>query len=230
MGKNTQDIVSKALFEKLGKRVSFVNVRCVGRKKSGTNRRILIRPKNYCDKDNLLSSVGNSPHVFENFTAKHKHEIEKVYILHEKNSECEYAWRIGQVSVISQCAGSWHKVLVMIIQWNEYYVTEYLSPFKCRRNSPMGTKYTVYTDLKCFLRHIIKIHKLSVENSTRFWKCVLTTNIFRNGKALYPRHHVLQRSALSIDCKLPVYINQIGNPDIRLIYTWLRSDLNILST
>ena len=38
------------------------------------------------------------------------------------------------------------------------------------------------------------------------------------------------RRALSIDYKLPVYINQISNPDIRLIYTRLRADLNILST
>ena len=40
----------------------------------------------------------------------------------------------------------------------------------------------------------------------------------------------VSRRALSTDYKLPVYINQIRNPDIRLIYTRLRADLNILST
>ena len=44
-GDNTKDIVSKAIFEKLGNRVPFVYARCVGRKKSDTNRHILIRLK-----------------------------------------------------------------------------------------------------------------------------------------------------------------------------------------
>ena len=79
-GDNTKDIVSKALFEKLGKRVSFEYARRVGRKKSDTNRHILIRLKNYCDKDDLVSSAGNSPYVFENCTAQYKNEIEKVHI------------------------------------------------------------------------------------------------------------------------------------------------------
>ena len=74
-GDITKDIVSKALFEKLGKRVSIVYARRVGRKKSDTNRHILIRLKNYCDKDDLLSSAGNSPYVFENFTAEYNNEI-----------------------------------------------------------------------------------------------------------------------------------------------------------
>ena len=38
------------------------------------------------------------------------------------------------------------------------------------------------------------------------------------------------RRALSIDYKLPVYIDQIRIPDIRLIYTRLRADMNISST
>ena len=78
-GDNTKDIVFKAIFEKLGKRVSFVYTRRVGRNKSDTNRHILIRLKNYCGKDDLLSSAGNSPYVFENFTAEYKNEIEKVH-------------------------------------------------------------------------------------------------------------------------------------------------------
>ena len=40
---------------------------------------VSIRLKNFCDKDNLLSSAGNSPYVFENFTAEYKNEIEKVH-------------------------------------------------------------------------------------------------------------------------------------------------------
>ena len=77
-GGNTKDIVSKAIFEKLGKRVSFVYALRVGRKKSDTRRHILIRLKNYCDRYDLLSSVGKSPYAFENFTAEYKNEIEKV--------------------------------------------------------------------------------------------------------------------------------------------------------
>ena len=38
------------------------------------------------------------------------------------------------------------------------------------------------------------------------------------------------RRALSIDYKLPAYIKQIRIPDIRLIFTMLRADLNISST
>ena len=48
--------------------------------------------------------------------------------------------------------------------------------------------------------------------------------------AISTSSHFVTRRALSIDYKLPVYINQIRNPDIRLIYTRLRADLNILST
>ena len=65
--------------ENLGKRVSFVYARRVGRKKSDTNRHILSRLKNYCDKDDVLSFAGHSPYVFENFTTGYKNEIEKVH-------------------------------------------------------------------------------------------------------------------------------------------------------
>ena len=61
--------------------------RCVGRKKSDTHRHILIRLKNYCDKDDLLSSTGTAPYVFENFTAEYNNGIEKVHTSF-KNSEC----------------------------------------------------------------------------------------------------------------------------------------------
>ena len=79
-GDNTTDIVSKAIFEKLAKRMSFVYAQRKSRKKSDTNRHILIRLKNYCDKDDLVNSAGNSPYVVENFTAGYKNEIEKVHI------------------------------------------------------------------------------------------------------------------------------------------------------
>ena len=59
--------------------MSLVYARRVGRKKSDTNRHILIRLKKYCDKDDLLSSAGNSPYVFDNFTVEYKNEIEKVH-------------------------------------------------------------------------------------------------------------------------------------------------------
>ena len=38
------------------------------------------------------------------------------------------------------------------------------------------------------------------------------------------------RRELSVGFQLPYYINAIRNPDIRLIYTRLRTDLNVLST
>ena len=38
------------------------------------------------------------------------------------------------------------------------------------------------------------------------------------------------RRELSVAFQLPEYINAIRNPDIRLIYTRLRTDLNVLST
>ena len=76
-GDNTKDIVSKVIFEKLGKRVSFVYIRRVGRKKSDTNRHILICLKNYCDKVDLLSSAGNSPYTFENNTTEYKMRLKR---------------------------------------------------------------------------------------------------------------------------------------------------------
>ena len=113
-GDNTKDIVSKAIFEKLGKRVSFVYARRVGRNKSYTNRHILIRLKNYCDKDDLLSSTGNSPYVFENFTAEYKNEIETVRSIHRLWKEL---WRWVNIPVISVCMANWPGFRYPTMRW-----------------------------------------------------------------------------------------------------------------
>ena len=78
-GDNIKDIVFKTIFGKLGKKVSFVYARHVGRNKSDTSGHILIRLKNYCDKDDLLRSAGNSSYVIQNFTVEYKNYIEKVH-------------------------------------------------------------------------------------------------------------------------------------------------------
>ena len=101
-GDNTKDIVSKAIFEKLGKRVSFVYARRVGRKKSDTNRHILIRLKNYCDKDDLFSSAGNSPYVFENFLQSIKMRLKR--FIHPLWKEL---WIWVNIPVISVCIANW---------------------------------------------------------------------------------------------------------------------------
>ena len=62
-------------------------------------------------------------------------------------------------------------------------------------------------------------------------KPVLTTRLFKNGKALFSLPVAFStRRELSVAFQLSEYINAIRNPDIRLMYTRLRTDLNALPT
>ena len=91
----------------------------------------------------------------------------------------------------------------------------------------MGTKYTVYNGfgdiwsnpqiVRGEFRKVLKmrLNDLFIED----WQGAISTS-----------SRFVMRRALSIDYRLPVYINQIRNPDILLIYTRLRADRNMLST
>ena len=71
-----------------------------------------------------------------------------------------------------------------------------------------------------------------LDNSIRCLKLVLTTSLFKINwqSAISSSSRFTTRRELSVACQLPEYINAIRNPDIRLIYTILRTDLNVLST
>ena len=62
---NIRNLVSEAIFYKLGSHISFAYARREGRKIPNKNRRILIRLNDYDDKVNLLTCANNSPYNFE---------------------------------------------------------------------------------------------------------------------------------------------------------------------
>ena len=73
-------LISEAIFNKLGRHISFAYARRVGRMIPNTNRRILIRPNDYGDKADLLTCTNNSPYNFENFVVNYEIFIEKLHI------------------------------------------------------------------------------------------------------------------------------------------------------
>ena len=236
-GDNTKDIVSKAIFEKLGKRVSFVYARRVGRKKSDTNRHILIRLKN-CDKDDLLSSAGNSPYVFENFTAEYKNEIEKVHTSFMKrtlnvskysSNKCMYgelarfplshnAWGLGIKYWLRLYNGTNNTLLNNFYRLNVEENHQWVQNIQYILTSNGFGDIWSNPQIVCGEFH--KVLKMRLNDQfIQEWQGAISTS-----------SRFVTRRALSIDYKLPVYITQIRNPDIRLNYTRLRADLNILST
>ena len=75
---NIRNLVSEAIFDKLGRHISFAYARRVGRKIPNTNSCILIRLKDYDDNVKLLTCT-NSPYNFDNFVVNYDNSIEKVH-------------------------------------------------------------------------------------------------------------------------------------------------------
>ena len=208
------------------------------RYKSDTNRNILIRLKNYCDKDDLLSSAGNSPYVFENFTAEYKNEIEKVHTSFMKitlnvskysSNKCMYA-KLARFPLSHNAWGLGIKYWLRLYNWTNNTLLNNFYRLYVQENHQWVQNIQYILTSNCFgdiwsNRQIVRggFHKvLKMHLNDQFiqeWQGAISTS-----------SRFVTRRALSIDYKLPVYINQIRNPDIQLIYTRLRADLNILST
>ena len=151
-----------------------------------------------CDKDDLLSSAGNSPYVYENFTAEYKNEIEKVHTSFMKrtlnvskysSNKCMY----GELARFPLSHNAWG---LGIKYWLRLYNgTNNTLLNNCYRlnveENHQWVQNIQYILTSNGFSDIWSNPQIVCGEFQRFWKCVLTINLFRNGKAPYPRHHVL---------------------------------------
>ena len=239
---NTRQLVSIALSDTVGRDMSFEYARRVGKRSNASNRKIIIRLHSFSDKNEILHCCQNTTYVFVNFDTEPnylmKDSIEKVHTAYMKktlnvtkfaSNMCMYselrrfpilhnAWSLAIKYWLRLCTGTGNILLNnayrLAMEENHMWVQsiQYLLS-----SNGLGDIWICPENANAQFHKLFRL-RLNDQFIQRWYNFINTSSRF------------VTLRELSDDFKLPVYINVIKNPSIRLLFTRLRIDINVLST
>ena len=216
--------------------------RRVGKRSNASNRKIIIRLHSFSDKNEVLRCCQNTTYVFVNFDTEPnylmKDSIEKVHTAYMKktlnvtkfaSNMCMYselrrfpilhnAWSLAIKYWLRLCTGTGNILLNnayrLAMEENHMWVQsiQYLLS-----SNGLGDIWICPENANAQFHKLFRL-SLNDQFIQRWYNFINTSSRF------------VTLRELSDDFKLPVYINVIKNPSIRLLFTRLRIDINVLST
>ena len=240
---NTQTLVNRVFDSVLGQTVGFDYARRVGKSTANSQRKILVKLKNYSDKERLLASyIDNTRYKISNFVNNNYSEMAKMHL--------DYCKKSLNLSKYTSNAAVQGELGIFPIEHRAYSlaVKYWLRLHNTTKNVLLNEAFNV------------------VQNDNHEWiqsiQSLLCTNGFRyvwlNPMAVNPEnfHKILRRrlddqyiqiwrdkitsssrfsllgilDANSSGFARSSYINIIQNPDTREMFTRLRIDTNILAS
>ena len=237
---NTRSTVSNMLMSTLNRNVPFENARRVGRRSidGATHRKILVKLKKYSDKQELFRLTSGGTFKISNFMETES-VIEKVHHdfckkslnISKYSSNTAVQAELGRYPISNSAksfaikywlrlhSGTGNALLneaYNVCHQNEYEWLQGINTFLCENG--FGNVWANPTSVNKDNFHKYFRQRLNDQHVQNWNSKLLMSNRFQTLKILHGEY------------KVENYIKRIKNPEIREIYTRLRTDMNILST